>query len=107
MKKLLVLASLGAAFAVQGTTSAAVNAPVNIAYPISMSTVNNYYRVSFSATCPGGPRTVTWSVDGIQKGQANFYDNFSGQYLHKSGSGWHTLEVAASCGTEFVQFFVN
>jgi hypothetical protein len=107
MKKLITLVSLAASLAVSAGVTAAVNPPVSIAYPISGSANNNYFKVSFTATCPGGNNKIIWLFDGAVVGQATFYDNFNTQFLHKLPTGWHVLEVNASCGSEAMKFFVN
>jgi hypothetical protein len=86
---------------------AVVNAPVNIAYPIDNSAVDNYFTVKFSTTCQGGSHTVRWGIDATTIGSASFYDSFSTQFLHKRASGWHKLWVDSSCGQESLAFFVN
>lgn len=99
-----LLLSLGAAPA-----HAVVNAPVNIAYPIANSANDNYFKVSFNVTCPGGQNTVKWSFDGttIPVGASTYYDNFNAQFLHKLPTGWHSFFVMTDCGQERVVFYVN
>ena len=91
-----------------GASSAVINPPVSIAYPISGSSNNNYFKVSFTVTCPGGMNKVHWAFDTTNTvGDATFYDNFNTQFLHKLPTGWHTIDVLASCGQEHMKFFVN
>lgn len=110
MTKVFVFAGIfavGLAFA--GPSSAVINPPVSIAYPISGSANNNYFKVSFTVTCPGGSNSVKWGFDGgtIPLGSAAFYDNFNTQFLHKLPTGWHSIDVVASCGQERMKFYVN
>jgi len=108
MKKVTMLGALLVGLFAAGASSAVVNAPVNIAYPISGGSNNNYFKVSFSVTCPGGMNKVQWAFDTTNVvGNATFYDNFNTQFLHKLPSGWHTIDVLASCGQEHMKFFVN
>ncbi len=106
-KNLLRLAC--AALLVLGASAAhaVVNAPVNIAYPISLGSHNDYVQFSFNTTCPGGQNTVKWVLDGNTIGAADFYDNFNAEFLHKTGTGWHKFEVYSSCGQDDVKFFTN
>ena len=90
------------------SSSATVNAPVNIAYPIANSANNNLVQFAFSVTCPGGQNSVRWLFDGtVAVGNATFYDNFNTQFLHKLPAGSHTIDVFASCGQERMKFIVN
>jgi hypothetical protein len=99
---------IAAALAFSGSSSAVVNPPVSIAYPISGSANNNYFKVSFSVTCPGGSNTVRWGFDSTYSGgAATFYDNFNTQFLHKLPTGWHVVDVVATCGQEHMKFYVN
>jgi hypothetical protein len=108
MKNLSVFSALLVGVLAATTGSAAINPPVSIAYPIANSSNNNYFKVSFTVTCPGGQNTVKWSFDGaLAVGSATFYDNFNTQFLHKLPSGWHSIDVIASCGQERMKFFVN
>jgi len=108
MRKVMVVATLSASLLVAGASSAVINPPVSIAYPISGSANNNYFKVSFTVTCPGGANSVKWAFDTTASvGGATFYDNFNTQFLHKLPSGWHTLDVVATCGQEHMKFFVN
>lgn len=109
MTKIMAFGSvLAAAIALSSTGSAVVNPPVSIAYPISGSANNNYFKVSFTVTCPGGNYTVKWGFDGVYSvGSATFYDNFNTQFLHKLPTGWHSIDVIASCGQEHMKFYVN
>lgn len=112
MKKVTMIGALLVGLLAAGASSAVVNPPVSIAYPISGSANNNYFKVSFTVTCPGGGNSVKWSFDAgtttaTAVGSATFYDNFNTQFLHKLPSGWHTLDVVASCGQEHMKFFVN
>ncbi|MGC4069787.1 MAG: hypothetical protein QM784_35045 [Polyangiaceae bacterium] len=106
-KALTVGCVLAAALSVSGTSSAVINPPVSIAYPISLSKNSNYFKVSFTVTCPGGMNSVRWAFDGSSfVGSASFYDNFNTQFLHKLPSGWHSIDVYASCGEEHMKFYV-
>jgi hypothetical protein len=107
-KTVATLGILATILATSGRSEAVVNAPVSIAYPISGSANDNYFKVSFTATCPGGSNVVRWGFDGVLSiGQASFYDNFNTQFLHKLPTGWHTVDVVASCGQEHMKFYVN
>lgn len=79
---------------------------VNIAYPVSGSTVRNYFTSSFSTTCPGGQHTVEWGFDGTTIGKATFYDQLSAQFSHKLPVGSHIFWVKSSCGENRVPFKV-
>jgi len=83
-----------------------VNAPVNIALPVNNTTINNYFTSSFTATCPGGMHTVSWYLDSTLVGSATFYNSTNMNFLHKLASGWHTLTVKSSCGSDKVTFYV-
>jgi hypothetical protein len=108
MKNVTMVGALLAGLLVAGASSAVVNPPVSIAYPISGSANDNYFKVSFSVTCQGGMNKVAWAFDGTTSvGAATFYDNFNTQFLHKLPSGWHSIDVVASCGQEHMKFFVN
>jgi len=108
MKKVTMAGALLVGLLAAGASSAVVNAPVNIAYPINASANSNYFKVSFTVTCPGGMNSVKWAFDTSNSvGGATFYDNFNTQFLHKLPSGWHTIDVWASCGEEHMKFFVN
>jgi len=107
MKLSLISGAFFASLLVAGASSAVVNAPVSIAYPISGSTNQNYFKVSFTVTCPGGGHTVKWGFDGASVGGATFYDNFNTQFLHKLPTGWHVLDVVSTCGAEHMRFFVS
>ncbi|MEM1206835.1 MAG: hypothetical protein AAGN66_26610 [Acidobacteriota bacterium] len=98
----LAVALLSITFA----THAVVNAPVNIVYPISLQSYENYFEVSFSTTCPGGQWTAEWFLDGTLLGQGTYYDQLSAQFSHKATSGWHVFQVDTSCGSDAVRFFV-
>ncbi|HKO46201.1 MAG TPA: hypothetical protein VJV79_00670 [Polyangiaceae bacterium] len=108
MKKLITSGALLVGLLAAGASSAVVNPPVSIAYPISGSANNNYFKVSFTVTCPGGMHTVKWAFDTTNSvGAATFYDNFNTQFLHKLPSGWHTIDVVSTCGQEHMKFYVN
>jgi len=107
MKNLLGGAFLVASIAVAGSSSGTVPPNVHIAYPIPGSPNSNYFKVSFTVTCQGGQNGVKWGFDGSSVGSATFYDNFNSQFLHKLPTGWHTVDVSASCGQDQVRFFVN
>jgi hypothetical protein len=107
MKKLAIVAVFAASVVAAAAVSAAVNPPVSIAYPISASSNDNYFKVSFTSTCSGGMNKIQWAFDGVVAGSATFYDNYNTQFLHKLPSGWHVLEVKATCGAEAIKFFVN
>lgn len=108
MKKLTTAGVLLAGLLAAGASSAVINPPVSIAYPISGSANSNYFKVSFTVTCQGGMNTVKWAFDTTNAvGGATFYDNFNTQFQHKLPSGWHTIDVVASCGQEHMKFFVN
>jgi len=108
MKNLAMAGALLVGLLVAGASSAVVNPPVSIAYPISGSSNNNYFKVSFTVTCPGGMNKVEWAFDTTNTvGRATFYDNFNTQFLHKLPTGWHTIDVVSSCGQEHMKFFVN
>lgn len=109
IKLFMSIGVLAASLAVAGSSSAVINPPVSIAYPISGSANNNYFKVSFTVTCPGGSNSVKWGFDGFAMavGSATFYDNFNTQFLHKLPTGWHSIDVVASCGQEHMKFFVN
>ena len=92
-----------------------MNAPVNIVYPINGGTYPvgastgggaTYVTFSFSTTCEGGMNMVEWGVDGDTHGKAEYYDQFSGQYVMKIAAGTHVFWVRASCGDSKVQFQV-
>lgn len=93
-----------------------MNAPVNIVYPIDGETYpkvdplgghkSAYITFSFSTTCSGGPRQVTWGVDRTQLGQARYYDQFTSQFVWKLPKGAHRFWVKSSCGEETVSFKV-
>src|SRR5689334_20708509 len=105
MKKAMMTAALLVGMFAAGASSAVVNAPVNIAYPINASANSNYFKVSFTVTCPGGMHSVKWAFDTVNSvGGATFYDNFNTQFLHKLPSGWYTIDVLASCGEEHMKF---
>jgi hypothetical protein len=89
------------------SSAVAANAPVNIVYPIHRGVYNDYVTFEFSTTCPGGPNSVKWAIDGNGIGSGEFYDTFNAQFQHKLGTGWHSFEVHSSCGTDGVKFFVN
>jgi hypothetical protein len=94
-----------------------MNAPVNIVYPIKgehypksdpgCKIKSAYITASFSTTCQGGPRTVSWGFDGTTIGRARFYDQFTAQFVHKLPAGPHTFWVKSSCGEERVEFVVG
>jgi len=108
MKKAMMAGVLLVGLLAAGASSAVVNPPVSIAYPISGSANNNYFKVSFTVTCPGGMNTVKWGFDSTTSaGGATFYDNFNTQFLHKLPTGWHTLDIFATCGQEHMKFYVN
>ena len=108
MKKVTMIGALMVGLLAASASSAVVNAPVSIAYPISGSANNNYFQLSFTVPCPGGMNSVKWAFDTTSSiGGATFYDNFNTQFLHKLPSGWHTIDVVATCGQEHMRFFVN
>jgi hypothetical protein len=107
MKASLVAGAFLVSLFTVGASSAVVNPPVSIAYPISGSGNQNYFKVSFTVTCPGGMNSVRWLFDSATSiGGATFYDNFNTQFLHKLPTGWHTLDVFATCGEEHMKFYV-
>ena len=119
MKKLYVLNVLVIAavlFALAGAAQA--QAPVNIVYPIDGGSypitdpapgalLSAYFTSSFSVTCQGGPHTAKWGFDGTTVGGANFYDQFSAQFVHKLPGGWHTFWVTSDCGDSKVRFYIG
>jgi hypothetical protein len=108
MKKILPLFALALVLAlVAPAAHAVVNAPVNIAYPVAGSANDNYFKVAFSVTCPGGQNTVKWGFDGAGIGFSTYYDNFNAQFLHKLPTGWHTVDVWTDCGQDSAPFYVN
>lgn len=107
MKKFALSIAFAGLFAIAGTASAVVNAPVSIAYPISGSSVANYFKSSFTTTCPGGSNVVNWYLDSTLVGSGSYYDTASVEFLHKLPTGWHTLTVKASCGGDAVKFYVQ
>lgn len=99
MKNFALLATLTALLATAGTAHAVVNAPVNIATPISNSTVANNFYTSFTVNCPAGQNKVNWYLDGAQVGSALFYDTAGIHFAYKLASGTtHSLKVVTSCG---------
>jgi hypothetical protein len=107
LKKILPVLGVLALATFANPAGAVQNANVNIAYPLNGGSVNNYFTSSFSTTCPGGANTVKWGFDGTNIGSSDYYDTFSGQFLYKLPSGWHTFDVSSSCGSDSVKFFVN
>ena len=116
MKKLYVLAFVAVLFALAGAAQA--QAPVNIVYPINGGTypITNpapgalfsaYFTSSFSVTCSGGAHGAKWGFDSTTVGSANFYDQFSAQFVHKLPGGWHTFWVTSDCGDSKVRFFIG
>jgi hypothetical protein len=93
------------AFAAQASASVPPN--VHIAYPYPGMTQSNYFKTSFTVTCPGGQHSVRWLFDGAVVGSATFYDNFNAQFLHKLPTGWHVVQVISTCGQDAVRFIVN
>ena len=93
--------------------------PVNIVYPIDGGNyplvdpapappVNSaYITASFSSTCGGGPHQVTWGFDGNTLGKAEFYDQFSAQFVWKLPGGRHRFWVQSSCGQDSVDFNIG
>ncbi|WP_444997630.1 hypothetical protein [Aliikangiella sp. IMCC44359] len=75
------------------------NAPVNIVYPIHGQSYHNYFTGSFSVTCSGGQHTAYWYIDGVQIGQASFYDQVTVQFSQKAPQGSHTFVVKTTCNT--------
>ncbi len=92
-----------------------MQAPVNIVYPINGGTYpvggsgakSAYVTFSFSTTCGGGPGMVEWGVNGDTLGKAEFYDQFSAQFVWKLPSGTHVFWVRSSCGQNEVKFRVG
>ncbi len=93
-----------------------MNAPVNIVYPVNGASYpvtgptgakSQYITASFSTTCPGGQNDVQWGFDGNTLGKAEFYDQFSAQFVHKLSGGVHTFWVRSKCGKEEVKFTVQ
>lgn len=90
---------------------------VNIVYPINGQTFpkinpacqikSAYFAASFSVTCGGGPHSVRWSFDGITRGKASFYDEFSGQFTWKLPAGAHVFRVESDCGNNQVRFKIG
>ncbi|KAJ3126350.1 hypothetical protein HK098_007614 [Nowakowskiella sp. JEL0407] len=87
-------------------TSATINAPVNIAFPLSGGTVTNYFDTSFTVTCPGGANYVKYGFDGSSIGYSEFYDTIGVHFHYKLPAGWHVLYVSTSCGDEKMKFQV-
>jgi hypothetical protein len=50
--------------------------------------------------------TVSWYLDSTLVGSATFYNSTNMNFLHKLASGWHTLTVKSSCGSDKVTFYV-
>lgn len=96
-----------------------MNAPVNIVYPISGESYpkanlagkckvkSAYVTASFSTTCSGGPRKVSWGFDNKTLGKARFYDQMSVQLVWKLAAGTHIFWVRSSCGKQKVKFKVG
>lgn len=105
MKKIALSVSFLALVGMAGAINAQV--PVNIAYPINGSTVANYFKSSFTATCPGGQYTVQWYLDSTLVGSGTFYDTAGVHFSHKLPAGGHTLIVKSSCGVDSVKFTVQ
>ena len=91
-----------------------MQAEVNIVYPIdgesypvgSSGVKSAYVTFSFGTTCNGGMFMVEWGVDGDTHGKAEFYDQFTGQYVMKLPAGTHVFWVRSSCGQNEVRFKV-
>ena len=95
-----------------------MNAPVNIVYPVNGASYplvdpapggvkSAYVTFSFSTTCPGGGNQVEWGVDGQTLGKADYYDQYSAQFVWKLPGGTHVFWVRSSCGQDKVQFQVG
>jgi hypothetical protein len=116
MKKLYVLVFAAVLFVLAGAAQA--QAPVNIVYPINGGVypitnpapgplLSAYFTSSFSVTCPGGPWAVRWGFDSTTVGSANFYDQFTSQFVHKLPGGTHVFWVVSDCGDERVKFDIG
>jgi len=96
-----------------------MNAPVNIVYPINGESYpkadlgenckvkSAYVSASFSTSCSGGPRQVSWGFDKTTLGKAKFYDQMTVQLVWKLPAGGHTFWVRSSCGEQTVKFKVG
>ena len=116
--KRLVLCAVVLALTALAAAPAMAQTPVNIVYPISggVYPITNpapgpldsaYFTSSFSVTC-SGDHTVEWGFDnGPAVGSATFYDQFSGQFVHKLGGGNHVFWVTSSCGDSKVRFRIG
>ena len=92
-------------------------APINIVYPIDGASypitdpdckvLSAYFTASFATTCPGGPHDVKWGFDGNPTGSAQFYDQFSAQFVWKLPVGSHVFHVSSSCGDNKVSFEIT
>ena len=116
MKKLYAFLLAAVLFALAGAAQA--QAPVNIVYPIDGGSypitdpapgalLSAYFTSSFSVTCAGGPHSVKWGFDGTSVGGANFYDQFSAQFVHKLPGGTHIFWVVSDCGDQRVKFDIG
>lgn len=105
MKKLSPLVAATALFAMAGVAHSA-GVSVNIASPISGSSVSNYFYSSFTTTCPGGQYSVTWYLDSTLVGSGTFYNTAGVHFAHKLPTGGHSLTVKSSCGYDVVKFNV-
>jgi hypothetical protein len=94
------------------------NVPVNIVYPIDGASypITNpgpgglksaYFTASFSVTCSGGPHRVKWGFDDSGLGDAEFYDQFTAQFVHKLPGGKHVFFVTSDCGDDKVEFAIG
>lgn len=91
--------------------------PINIVYPIDGASYpivdpdckvqSAYFTASFATTCAGGPHDVKWGFDGTSIGSAQFYDQFSAQFVWKLPAGGHSFHVSSSCGDNKVSFKIT
>ncbi len=91
--------------------------PVNIVYPIdganypiqdaTCKPLSAYFTASFSCTCAGGAHTVEWGFDSSTLAKAEFYDQFSSQFVWKLPAGGHNFWVKADCGSATVKFTIT
>ena len=95
-----------------------MQAPVNIVYPVDGGTYpivdpgpggvhSAYVTFSFGVTCQGGSRLVEWGVDGRTLGKAEYYDQFSAQFVWKVPGGTHMFWAKTDCGQGQVKFKVG
>lgn len=95
---------------------------VNIVYPINgrsypitdpdCKVKSAYFTASFSVTCGGGGRRVSWGFNKKALGNATFYDQFSAQFVYKLPRGNHVFWVKTDprmgrCGSALVKFKIE